>query len=255
MALLIGDVGGTHPRLALPAADGALGAVSIHETAAIGDFAGLLRARLAGESVEPREVDVRLAVAAPVESDGATFLNVALTIRATALRDALQVRSVTLLNDFEAAAYGVPLLGPEDRVAIGDAVAQPNAAIGVLGPGTGLGVSGLLPVGSRWQAIAGEGGHATIAGATPLEREVIARAARRFEHVSAERLVSGPGLLLSYEILCEINQARRVLATPAEVTRAALGTGDACAAQALEVFFGLLGMVAGNLALTLPSTS
>jgi glucokinase len=251
MTLLIGDVGGTHTRLALPAADGTLGAVSLHETASIGDFAGLLHARLSGASRDPREVDVRLALAAPIDGDRATFVNVALTVHAAALQEALQTRSITLLNDLEAAAYGIPLLGPDDRVSIGDARARPRAAIGVLGPGTGMGVSGLVPVDGRWKALAGEGGHVTVAGHTALEREIIARAAQRFEHVSVERLVSGPGLLLTYQILCAMNRADPALATPAEVARAALHSGDAHAAQALEVFFGLLGGAAGDLALTL----
>jgi len=124
---------------------------------------------------------------------------------------------------------------------------------GCVGPGTGLGVSGLVfaPDGTDIP-LAGEGGHATLAAQTPLEWELLRILQRRYGHVSAERVLSGQGLVDLYHALRErLTLGGRDVSQAAHVTALALEEGDALALQALELFCGFLGTVAGDLALTL----
>jgi glucokinase len=121
----------------------------------------------------------------------------------------------------------------------------------LLGPGTGLGVSGLLPGPAGWVPISGEGGHVTLGSADPFEAAVLAELAARFGHVSAERALSGPGLENLYRATCRVlGRPALELAAPA-ISAAALARQDAACEQTLALFCGLLGHVAGNLALTL----
>jgi glucokinase len=132
----------------------------------------------------------------------------------------------------------------------------PRAAIALLGAGTGLGASGLLPVGrDAYVPITGEGGHVTLAPGDDRESAVLERLRHRYGHASAERALSGPGLVNLYVAVCELNGRAVQALSPAEVIAQARGEGggavDACCATALELFFNFLGGVAGNLALTL----
>src|SRR5690606_8651438 len=128
------------------------------------------------------------------------------------------------------------------------------AAVALIGPGTGLGVSGLVfPPGSAGGVpLAGEGGHVTLAAQTAQEFEVIALLRERYGHVSAERAVSGAGLVDLYHALRQLGRhGGSEVTQAAQVTALALGERDALALQTLEMFCGFLGSVAGDLALTL----
>ena len=121
-----------------------------------------------------------------------------------------------------------------------------RSPLGLIGPGTGLGVSGLLPADGGRSAIPinGEGGHVTLAGTTPLEDAVIARLRERFGHASAERAVSGPGLVnLHRAVRARRRRGRGARRRRHQRPRAG---GDARAVQAVELFFAFLGTVAGN---------
>ena len=127
-----------------------------------------------------------------------------------------------------------------------------GAPLAVLGPGSGLGVSGLLPrPGGGWLPLSGEGGHVTLAAADDRESEVLARLRRRFGPVSAERALSGPGLVNLYRALCELAGREPAPLSPAEVSDAGLAGGCPHCREALELFAAFLGTVAGDLALTL----
>ncbi len=135
---------------------------------------------------------------------------------------------------------------------VGQGTAVARSPLGLIGPGTGLGVSGLLPADGGRSAIPinGEGGYVTLAGTTPLEDAVIARLRERFGHASAERAVSGPGLVNLHTALCELDGAAAEALDAAAISARAQA-GDARAVQAVELFFAFLGTVAGNLALSL----
>lgn len=151
---------------------------------------------------------------------------------------------VVLVNDFEALAYAVPFLPDSMLQPCGGGVPAERAAKAVIGPGTGLGVSGLVWSGTRWVALSGEGGHVTLA-ATCTEEEALCRFLReRYGRASAERAISGKGLADIYEFL------GGAPLQPSDVSLAA-NAGEARALKALELLFGLLASTAGDLALTL----
>ena len=168
------------------------------------------------------------------------------------LQSALGVDRCLVLNDFVAIAAALPALKAGDSRRIGGGDAVPGAPMAVLGPGTGLGVAGLVrgPAGSAI-GIAGEGGHVTLAASTAREAAVLAQLQDRFGHASAERAVSGPGLLNLYEALCAIDGLPRLALQPDDITSRALANRDPVCSEALNLFGGFLGSVAGNLALTL----
>src|SRR5690606_25831944 len=126
---------------------------------------------------------------------------------------------------------------------VGGAQGQPGAPVALIGPGTGLGVSGLLPApqGGRLVPIAGEGGHATLAATNGREEAVIDELRRRYGHVSAERAISGPGLVNLYQALCTLDGAAPRLSDAPAISDAALARSDTQAVEALAIFLSLLG--------------
>src|SRR6185437_5113777 len=167
------------------------------------------------------------------------------------LRRRLALERLLVVNDFTANALAVPHLGAGERVKIGGGSAAPRAAIAVLGPGTGLGVSGLVPAGRGWFALSGEGGHATLPAADERESAVLERMRRRFGHVSAERVLSGPGLVNLYQTLAELDGVPALPYTAAQIADRQIGENEPLCRAALDLFCAMLGTVASNLALTL----
>jgi len=170
-----------------------------------------------------------------------------------ALRRSLNLERLEVLNDFTALALALPGLASSELRQVGGNMAAPGAAKGLIGPGTGLGVSGLLPDGQGgWVPVQGEGGHVTLAGVTPREQAVVDILTQRYGHASAERAVSGHGLLDIHQALCALDG----VAAPADwnaadVSLRGLDGSDGRCAEALNLLCAFLGTVAGNLALTL----
>ena len=125
------------------------------------------------------------------------------------------------------------------------------AAIAVIGPGSGLGMSALVPTRDGWIVLPGEGGHATMAPGDTRESQVLDRMRQRYDHVSAERVLSGPGLVNLYNVLCEIEGVKAAPFQPAQITDPRIAQEDPRCAEAVAMFCAMLGTVAGNLALTL----
>jgi glucokinase len=204
----------------------------------------------------PAPRDVAFGIATAVTGDAVRMTNHPWSFSIAALRDQLGVQRLRVLNDFEALAHAVPALGAADRHAVGGGASVPGAALAVIGPGTGLGVSGLVADGSGgWRVIVGEGGHVTLAAASAREASILGLMRERFGHVSAERALSGPGLVNLYEAICTLDGETAEALEPAGVMARAVGEGgverDTQCAEALSTFASLLGNVAGNLALTL----
>jgi glucokinase len=173
-----------------------------------------------------------------------------------AMRISLNLSRFLVLNDFTALALSLPLLAPAELRQVGGGQAVAGAPIGLIGPGTGLGVSGLwagLAAGGRGSAlpINGEGGHVTLAAADVSEEAVVALLRERFGHCSAERAVSGPGLVNLYQALCRLDAAAPEALGAAAISERAQAGSDARCVRAVALFFSFLGNVAGNLALTL----
>ena len=249
---LLADVGGTHARLAWQAgADAPIEHVQVLPVAAHASLRDAIRVYLAGIGRQPREAAI--AMANPVTGDLVRMTNHHWSFSQAALRDELGLTTLRVLNDFTALALALPHLGTGERRQVGGGAPAADAAIALLGAGTGLGVSGLLPDGQGgWVPIAGEGGHVTLAATTARERLVMDALTRRHGHASAERVASGTGLLDTCLILCEADGVdARAFDSAAAVSEAALSGAHPQASEALQMLCGVLGSVAGNLALTL----
>ena len=248
---LIGDIGATNARFALVAPDGLATAVRVY---ALDDYPSLAEAMDAYlEEQSPREQPDQavLAVASPITGDQVTLTNHPWTFSIEALRKRFGLRRLRVLNDFAANAVAVPRLAEVDRLQIGPGAPVAGAPIGVIGPGTGLGVSALIPAASGWTPIEGEGGHVTIAAADARESAVLELLRKRFDHVSAERVLSGAGLVNLYNALCELAGAPAASFTPPQITDPRSWEEDPRTRDAMAMFCAMLGTVAGNLALTL----
>jgi glucokinase len=191
-----------------------------------------------------------------VTGDQVTLTNSPWSFSRRRLMQALQLKRLVVINDFTALALSLTGLQAQDLTDLGGVPElDPLGPKALIGAGTGLGVSGLLPNGQGgWVPIAGEGGHATVAPNGQLESAVVQALAREFGHVSAERVLSGPGLVNLYGAVCRVNGVRAVSMTPSEVLRLGENREDAACDQALECFCSFLGGAAGNLALTLGAT-
>jgi glucokinase len=187
-----------------------------------------------------------------VTGDVVSMTNNSWTFSIAELKNSLQVRHCLVINDFTALAMSLPALGSSDLRQIGSGAAVDGAPIALLGPGTGLGVSGLVQTGNgQYLALSGEGGHATLAAVDDHESALLALLRARFGHVSAERVLSGPGLVDLYRAVCELGGHVAQNFGPADITDAAIAGADQHCVHTATFFTSFLGNVAGNLALTL----
>ncbi len=243
---LLADIGGTNARFAL-FDGGVVGPVEVRAVAdypraadAVADF--LERHRPAGPVVA-----AAIGVAGPAEDGRCDFTNSDWVVDAAELRAEFGFRLVRVVNDFEATAWSLPRLAPSDLFSLGGGAGRQGAPLVVLGPGTGLGVACLVP--GQPIVIATEGGHATLP-TTDLRQDAIVQQLRtRFPHVSAERALSGDGLVNLHDAIAVIDGRAVPDRDARQITRAALdGTCPVCR-EALDTFCALLGAVAGDLAL------
>ena len=248
---LIGDIGATNARFALMDADQRASRVRVLPVDHYATLGEAIRSYLSAERIDhPLGVAV-LAVASPVTSDRVTLTNHPWSFSVAALKSDLRLDRLVVVNDFTANALAVLRLAPEERRAIGGGNPVPGLPIAVLGPGTGFGVSGLIPTRGGWVPLAGEGGHATIAAFNDKEGEVLARLRQRFGHVSAERVLSGQGLVNLYQALAETAGVRAEPYTAAQITDREVNEREPLCRDALAMFCALLGTAASSLALTL----
>ncbi len=253
---LLGDIGGTNARFAWQASTGApLSDVAVYICDAHHGLQDAIQTYLGahGKGV-PR--GCAIAIANPITGDLVQMTNRDWSFSITALQRELGIERLEVINDFTAVALSLPALAAHELRQVGSGAAVLGAPMAVLGPGTGLGVSGLVPVGPGqgtviYAPLSGEGGHVTLSASTEREAAVLQWLHQRFGHASAERALSGPGLVNLYETACALSRQAAGPLAPAEVIELARrGTDPACVA-ALDLFCSFLGSVAGNLALTL----
>lgn len=254
--ILLADIGGTNARFAL--ADPAAPMPLLGDDAAtypVDEFPSLADAArhyLDGTGARPRAAV--LAVAGRVDGDHARLTNHPWVVSSARVRDALSLDAVLLVNDFLAQSAAVPLLGESHLVAIGapSRVAADGAArtYAILGPGTGLGVGGLLYRDGRHYPLATEGGHASFAPGTPEEIEVLQRLSAHYGRVSNERLVSGGGLVNIHRALSEMAGLDPGPRQPEDITAGA-ASGDRRCMRAIDIFCAVFGAIAGDVVLTL----
>jgi glucokinase len=253
---LIADVGATNARFALLGTAGEIERVRVLACAdypsiedAIEVYLGQEPALASSESRRPQAA--ALAIAGPITGERVALTNHPWSFTIGEVRRRFDLDRLIAVNDFTAVAAAIPHLKPNDRSAVGGGNAVAAVPIGVLGPGSGLGVGGVIPIGERWLALSGEGGHSTMAPATLRESVVLDHMRRRFDHVSAERLLSGPGLVNLYNTLAQIDRVPAASYSPAQITDPQIGEQDPRCREAVEMFCAMLGTIAGNLALTL----
>jgi glucokinase len=253
-ARLLGDVGGTNARFAWQDDDGApLRDIVSMPTAEHPSLAAALAAYLKrlGRAAPPW---CAIGIANPITGDRVQMTNSHWSFSIEALRRELGFERFVVINDFTALALALPDLQPAELRQLGGATAVAGAPLALIGPGTGLGVSGLLPTHApgRWVALQGEGGHVTLAAANAREAAVLQVLRERFGHASAERAVSGQGLEALHAALVVLaGPPTGAALTAAEISERALAGADAPCVEALALFCAFLGNVAGNLALTL----
>ncbi|HZX27516.1 MAG TPA: glucokinase [Telluria sp.] len=247
---LLADVGGTNARFALELEPRRFSHVHVLSCADYPSLAAAMTAYLAMDEVRRAgEVrDAAVAIANPVMGDEVCMTNHHWRFSINSMRNELGLRSLLVINDFAALAMALPHLSDEQRFQVGAGTPENGRALGLVGPGTGLGVAGLVPSGQRWTALPGEGGHASFAPTDRDELRILNALWEEFGHVSAERLLSGPGLAMIHRVLHE------ELRTPADITRAALEERCPRSTETVERFCAVLGSVAGNVALTLGAT-
>lgn len=253
-ARILGDIGGTNARFAWQETDDAplQDIVAIPTTdhpslsAALGKYL-----RDTGHETPPW---CAIGIANPVNGDEVKMTNGAWSFSISMVQKELGFERLVVLNDFTALALAIPALPADKLYQFGGGDAIEGAAIGLIGPGTGLGVSGLIPNrgSDGWTPLQAEGGHATLAATTLRETNVLDLLRARFGHVSAERAVSGQGLEAVYLAICELDGVVNAEPRIAEdISARALAGSDPQCVETLDLFCGFLGNVAGNLALTI----
>ncbi|MBX9945298.1 MAG: glucokinase [Reyranella sp.] len=248
--LLLADVGGSNARFAVLAGDelGPIRSFDVHAFPTIADSVCRFLAEDTGRTTFDGAV---FAVAGPVTDGRCALTNSPWIVDAANLKDEFGLKTVHLLNDHEALARALPHLAPSETVVVGPSVPGGDAPMALIGPGTGLGMACLVPGPGGGRVMASEGGHATLAAATDREDAIIAALRRQYGHVSAERVLSGDGLVNLYRATAAVDGVTAPPRTAAEVSRAGLdGTCVVCR-TALDTFCAWLGAVAGDVALLL----
>ncbi len=259
---LVADLGGTNARAAL-AIDGFIGPGGVAEVPVrnVAEALTLFRSRMQ-ESGSNGVTEAAIAAAGPIDGDLVTLTNGGWSFSAAALKRDLRISRISVVNDFVGVALGVPYLTGADLRKVGGGSARPDGPIAVLGAGTGLGVASLVPTAAGALVLPGEGGHVTMSPADPFEAQVIdflRDDARRadgeswFGHVSAERVLSGPGLVNLCRAVYRLAGVACPASEPHEVTALA-EQGDDLGVKTLEAFCSIMGTFAGNVALTLGAT-
>jgi len=248
---LVADIGATNARFGLVSPKG----VVLHtRTLAVVDhptIAEAITAYFGERGTLPMPHQGAIAIASAITGDRVAMTNHPWSFSISALKSQLGFHRLEVINDFTALALALPHLTQEHRLQVGGGAPATGAPLGVLGPGSGLGVSGLILAGGSWIPLAGEGGHATMAPATDRESAVLERMRRHFDHISAERVLSGPGLVNLYNALSMLDGVASRGYMAAQITDPAIGAADPLCAEATSMFCAMLGTMAGNLALTL----
>lgn len=254
--LLVGDIGGTNVRFGWIAHAGAT--LSAVETLRCADYlrpGDAALAYLTRFQAGARPARAAIAIASAVSPGPIKVTNSHWVLERSGFAQHIGAASVDVFNDFEAIALVLPHLTANDYTLVGVALPNPQYPMGVIGPGTGLGVAGVLPMRGRqgaWQTLCGEGGHVTLAAGTAYQNEILRAARQVHAHVSGERLVSGIGLPTLRRAVAEVEGLIMLQELDAEeIGTLGASRADPLCEHTMEAFCSLLGSIAGNLALTL----
>ncbi len=262
---LVADIGGTNARFGW--VDSVAGGVQHVRTLAVAghagpdsaaqaylaDLASLNGPRSCGSAAPAVPRRAAFAVATALDGDTVDLTNSHWRFSRSALASALGLDALLVLNDFEALALSLPRLGAAQLRPHG-ALPRAQGTLAVIGPGTGLGVAGVVQTAQGWLALPGEGGHATLAATDAFESDLLQAVRGQYPHVSAERLLSGIGLPVLHAGVAQVLGQPAASLSAEDIVQQGTAAGsaaDALCAQTLDVFCALLGGFAGNVALTL----
>ncbi len=250
MSALLADIGGTWARFAVLTGSH----LSPIEAVPTGEYANAIDGihhYLNRRHNDGADIDTAvIAAAGPVEGGRCQLTNASWVLCCDQLKQTLRLRSVNIVNDLEALAWAVPRLSEADVAGIGHGIELAGEPVVLIAPGTGLGMACFIPGSDGGRVVASEGGHATLAAADAAEEKIIDFLRRRHGHVSAERVLSGRGLMSLYEALSTEAGDGAPVASPEQIVREATDASNETARSALDMFCAFLGSVAGNAALT-----
>ena len=254
---LLADIGGTYARFTLQLSPGRFAHTASLLCADHADFHAAISTYLGSlpEGMASTVEHAAIAIANPVEGDQVRMTNYHWHFSIEQMRQRLGLTTLVVVNDFTALAMALPRLTPSQRRQVGGGQARENSVIGVIGAGSGLGVSGLIPLDDGYVALGTEGGHTSFAPRDEREITILRHGLTLYPHLSFERLLSGPGLELIHRALCGREAAAadapaEALSAP-EITRRALDHADPLCEETLQAFCSILGTAAANLAVTL----
>jgi glucokinase len=247
---IVADIGGTNIRLAVIDDNNQLTAIESYQCRDFDSLTAVLQHYFAVKNITEQSINACLAIACPVENEQVIMTNMSWSFSKQALKTALGLNNLWLINDYTAIAHAIPLLSNEQKVQVGGGKVVAQKPIAVCGPGTGLGVANLVNVDNNWVCLSGEGGHADFAPVNEEQVQILQFLFTKYHHVSYEQLLSGLGLEQIYQALTSIRQLDLAALSADEISSKALAKNCAICVETLTHFCKILGSFAGNLALT-----
>lgn len=249
MSKLIADIGGTNARFALVVN----GRITDAEVLHCADFKNPAEAAVSYlKKVNVKPEAGAFAVATALDgTDHVAMTNHAWAFSIEQTRKDIGLERLQVINDFTAIAYAVPYLSDEDKYRIGGGEVRQGLPIAIIGPGTGLGAAGIVFADGKPIAVTTEGGHVTMPAIEPREFALFEWLKKtKYHHISAERVVSGKGIVNIYQAICGVDGLSLPDKTPEEITTAGLNGTCKVSMEVLDLFCHFLGVVSGNLALS-----
>ncbi|PWT78891.1 MAG: glucokinase [Bacteroidetes bacterium] len=263
--VLAGDIGGTKTNLALFKADvNGIEQVteSSFQSSKFSSFEDMLKEFLAAH--DNIKLDrICLGVAGPVFQGKVELTNLSWYIDASALAKLAKTKSVTLINDLEATAFGLAGLSENDIIMIHPGAAEQGGNLAILAPGTGLGEGGLYWDGKSYFPFPTEGGHSDYSPRTEFDLELYSFLQKRYEVVSWEKVIAGPGIRDIYDFLCEVKKRPRQewlmrafenQDPSAVISESGLAESDPTCSEAMQNYVRYLARESSNLVLKLKAT-
>ena len=253
MLSVVVDLGGTNIRLAV--CELITGELTQLKTFPCAEFTSLEDVLVQYfESLDEDVSHLCIAIASALDGDYVAMLNLHWAFSIRALKQKLCLTSFYVINDYTAISLALPFLLPSDKIKIGGGEVQPNGVTAVFGPGTGLGVSHIIHIADKWISLEGEGGHVSFTPNTQEQSDILAHLQAKFGHVSAERVLSGQGLVNIYQSLSELSDSLIQFDHPKNILQAGLANECPIARKSLDIFCQVMGSFAGNIALNLNCT-
>lgn len=247
---LVGDVGGTNARLALcDVENGALSQAKTFSTADYDSLEAVIRCYL--DEQKQKITDGCIAIACPITDDWVEMTNHDWAFSTSKMKAHLGFEHLEIINDFTAVSMAITMLSDQDVMQFGGKEAVKDKPIAVYGAGTGLGVAHLVHVDKRWVSLPGEGGHVDFAANSDEEDLILEVLRAELGHVSAERVLSGAGLVNLYRAIVKSDDRVPENLKPKDVSQRALDDSCTDCRRALALFCVIMGRFGGNLALNL----